>query len=650
MPDNAGDPMASDPGSTVTLMTSTAAESTTLRAFRYCLDHTPAQAGELARSAGAARWAFNHALAQKVAAHEQWRAQVTRLVDTGVDEPLARRQVKIPTPAKPAIQKAWNATKGDSRLEAEGRCPWWHEVSTYCFQSAFADADTAWRNWLDSLAGRRGGRRIGYPRFKKRGRARDSFRIHHDVTRPTIRLTSYRRLLVPRLGEIRIHGTAKPLARLVGRGQAVVQSVTISRAGHRWYASILCKVTTPVAQATRAQKARGTVGVDVGVHTLAALSTGEHIPNPRYVDRAGRRLRKAQRALARTQKGSRRRGKAISRVGRLHHETATRRSTTLHNLTKTLAAGWATVAVEDLNVAGMTRSARAGPSTSPAATSRPKPASTGASSTRHSPRSAANSFTKPPGTAPLSSWPTGGRPPARPARPAAGETQACRCPSARSPARAAAAALIATSMPRSTSPQQPPTPRPGMPPSPPVRGRRETLVEGMSDLLPARVAGSPRRSEKTPSRCHPSGAIRWRPTHTRRIRQRHDPARSRRSARVRPAHTWDDPVPSSSRPAHTWDDPVPSSSRPAHTWDDPCFFSGLWSPARPAQAAANRAHVHGRPARVGRPNSPTGRSSPSTSSGQTHRIRRAHRLLSRNGQAMPPSLTEAGPTDRGAHT
>ncbi|MFD9061843.1 RNA-guided endonuclease InsQ/TnpB family protein [Kitasatospora purpeofusca] len=73
---------------------------------------------------------------------------------------------------------------------------------------------------------------------------------------------------------------------------------------------------------------------------------------------AAKRLAKAQRALARTVKGSGRREKAKRRVGRLHHEVVLRRASGIHRLTKQLATGFAVVAVEDLNVAGMTASAR----------------------------------------------------------------------------------------------------------------------------------------------------------------------------------------------------------------------------------------------------------------------------------------------------
>ncbi|MFI1184144.1 helix-turn-helix domain-containing protein [Streptomyces sp. NPDC020799] len=156
-----------------------------LRAFRFTLDPTSAQVAALARHAGAARWAFNHALGMKMAAHRQWRYEVELLVATGVSEEQARKEVRAPVPTKPVIQKHLNRIKGDSRTEElpEGfhgparPCPWWHDVNTHAFQSAFIDADTAWQNWLRSLRGRRAGRRVGYPRFKKKGRARDSFSI-----------------------------------------------------------------------------------------------------------------------------------------------------------------------------------------------------------------------------------------------------------------------------------------------------------------------------------------------------------------------------------------------------------------------------------------------------------------------------------------
>ncbi|MFF3967881.1 RNA-guided endonuclease TnpB family protein [Streptomyces griseorubiginosus] len=346
-----------------------------LRAFKFALDPTSAQLGAFTRHTGAARWAFNHALGMKVAAHQQWQCAVQALVDQGVPEAEARKQVRVPTPTKPVIQKNLNQIKGDSRLDGipagvygpERPCPWWHEVNTHAFQSAFIDADRAWKNWRDSLRGTRAGRRVGYPKFKKKGRAQESFRLHHDVKSPTIRLKGYRRLLLPRIGSVRLHDSAKRMGRLISRGEAVVQSVTVSHTGHRWYASVLCKITTErTERPTRRQQERGRIGVDLGVKHLAVLSqplepdddTTAFVTNPRHVWKAEQRLAKAQRALSRTQKGSARRAKARRRVARLHHEVAVRRSTVLHAMTKQLTTRFAEIAIEDLNVAGMTRTAR----------------------------------------------------------------------------------------------------------------------------------------------------------------------------------------------------------------------------------------------------------------------------------------------------
>lgn len=341
---------------TATAQPSTDAPVARLRAVRFTLDPTTAQIADLARHAGAARWAYNHALAAKLAAWRQRNEQINVLVEQGT--PLAdARKAAITVPTKPTVQKAWNQSKGDDRTDTEGTCGWWHQVSTYTFQSAFADADTAWKNWWDSLTGKRAGRPLERPRFKAKHRSRDSFRIHHDVKKPTIRPDGYRRIIVPRLGSIRIHDTAKPLCRALNRG-AVIQSVTISRGGHRWYASVLIKDPTPALSTSRRQRAAGTIGVDLGVTALAALSTGEIIANPRHLRNGRKRLLTAQRALSRAQRGSNRRRRAAAVLGRRHHEIAERRATTLHALTKRLATGWATVAIEDLNVAGMTASAR----------------------------------------------------------------------------------------------------------------------------------------------------------------------------------------------------------------------------------------------------------------------------------------------------
>ncbi|MFF9981241.1 RNA-guided endonuclease TnpB family protein [Streptomyces erythrochromogenes] len=303
------------------------------------------------------------------------------------------------TPTATDTSALWRLER--DRPREEGGSPWWTEVNVYCFTSGFDRAQVAWKYWQDSLAGRRAGRPNGYPRFKKKGRAADSFALFHDVKRPIIRLDGCRRLVMPGLGSIRIHDSGKRLARLVERGQAVIQSVTVTRGGHRWYASVLAKVQqqvpvlwehvaddgtrVPYLTRTQAEKAAenggrieqighptarqlegGLVGVDLGSRYLAALSSpldpadpaSVLVQHPRLLADSLARLAKAQRTLSRTQPGSRRRVKAATRVARVHHQITVRRASFLHGLAKKLATRFTHVAIEDLNLAALTASAK----------------------------------------------------------------------------------------------------------------------------------------------------------------------------------------------------------------------------------------------------------------------------------------------------
>ncbi|MFL0579494.1 RNA-guided endonuclease InsQ/TnpB family protein [Dietzia sp. 179-F 9C3 NHS] len=338
-----------------------------LRAYRFCLDPAEAQRQALARYAGAARWGFNQRLGVLVDGHRRYLQEVAwTTYSDDVDEAGARALVKarggVDTPSLAAQSRELTALIADHRdraasdPEAEGA--WLHTINRHAIMAGMRNADRAWSNWQSSHRGERAGARVGYPRFKKKGRARDTFSLFHDVKRPGIRLATYRRLRLPNIGEIRLHDSGKRLGRAIARGDALIQSVTVSRSGHRWYASVLVKQQQPEPGPTRRQRAAGTVGVDLGVKATAALSTGELVPNPRVKRQVAARIAKTNRALARSKKGSNRRRRLVARLGRLHHLEALERARHTHALTKRLATGWADVAVEDLHVAGMVRSAR----------------------------------------------------------------------------------------------------------------------------------------------------------------------------------------------------------------------------------------------------------------------------------------------------
>ncbi|MEU5307015.1 RNA-guided endonuclease TnpB family protein [Streptomyces noursei] len=269
-------------------------------------------------------------------------------------------------PASFDIQALWRETR--DRPREEGGSPWWRDgINIYAFQSGFERCDTAWKNWIDSCTGKRKGAPVGAPRFKCKGKAADSFTLFHDTNSPSIKLDGYRRLSIPAIGTIRLHQTAKRLGRLVNRGHAVITSVTLTRGGHRWYASVLAHVEQDIPERpTRRQRATDLIAVDLGSQPLVKLSapiiptdpSSSEIRNPKHLTAGEHQLRRAQQALSRCAKHSKNRAKAQQRLAKLHHQVATRRQSSLHSVSKLLATGSAYLAIENLDLRALTSSAR----------------------------------------------------------------------------------------------------------------------------------------------------------------------------------------------------------------------------------------------------------------------------------------------------
>lgn len=213
-------------------------------------------------------------------------------------------------------------------------------------------------NLAAALGNRRGGR-ARMPRFKSK-RARLSCRF----TTGAFGLGGDRRhVRLPRVGEIRTHESTRKLARRVEAGTARIVSATLSFQRGRWHVSF--SVELPDCEVAE-RGGQPVAGVDLGITTLATLSTGEKIANPCHLDKAQRELRRAQRVTARRRGPDRRTGqvpsnrwkKAQARVSRLHTLVGNQRRDGLHNLTTRLVGEFDTIVVEDLHVAGMVRNRR----------------------------------------------------------------------------------------------------------------------------------------------------------------------------------------------------------------------------------------------------------------------------------------------------
>ncbi len=230
--------------------------------------------------------------------------------------------------------------------------PWWAGCSKEAFSAGLDRLARALKSFSDAKNGKRKGRRVGFPRFKKRGKARDSFRYTTGVYGPA----GDRRVKLPRIGRVRVHEPMGALTSRLADGRARLLGATVSRTARRWFVSFTVEVDREIPDTpSRRQRTGGAVGVDLGVKHLAVLSTGETIPNPRHLATSLRRLRTASRAYTRSKPGSVGRHKRAARLARIHARVAAQRRDGLHTLTTRLAKTHDVIVVEDLHVAGMAR-------------------------------------------------------------------------------------------------------------------------------------------------------------------------------------------------------------------------------------------------------------------------------------------------------
>ena len=99
--------------------------------------------------------------------------------------------------------------------------------------------------------------------------------------------------------------------------------------------------------------ASDTIGVDLGVLSLATLSDGTIVPGPKALRQGLRRLRRLSRSHSRKRRGSRNRARAARRLARHQARIAALRRDHLHKLTTQLAKTHGRIVVEDLNVRGL---------------------------------------------------------------------------------------------------------------------------------------------------------------------------------------------------------------------------------------------------------------------------------------------------------
>ncbi len=275
--------------------------------YGYRLYPEPARREAPARASGCARVVFSDALAAREAAHEAGEPYIT---DAAVSARPAKAR-SAPERARPG------------------------EVSPVVLQQALADLNAAYRNFFNPVSGKRKGPEAAPPRFRSR-----------KDRRQAVRFTASARFKVPDNGKLRLPKVGDVPVRWSRELPAAPTPVTVIRdAAGRFFASFAVEAgEKPLPESDRE------CGIDLGPGHFAVMDDGTKIAAPRFLRRAEKKLKRAQRDLSRKQAGSGNRDKARVKVARAHAHAADARRDFHHKLSATVIRENQAVTAEDLPV------------------------------------------------------------------------------------------------------------------------------------------------------------------------------------------------------------------------------------------------------------------------------------------------------------
>lgn len=276
------------------------------KTFHYRLYPTKAQQTAMQKALDACRWVYNETLATRKNAWEQEQRSVS-LYDTIKMLPDWKRE-------QPFLRDAYSQS----------------------LQDACTRVDLAFQAFFRRV---KAGQTPGYPRFRGSNRY-DSF----AYPQTGFKLLDNGRLRLSKIGGVNIV-LHRPI-------EGKVKCLTVRRNNlGNWYACFSCEVEPqPLPPSPKV------IGVDVGLTHFATLSTGKHIPNPRFFRKDERALAKAQRQLSKCTKGTPEYRKYKRVVQHIHQRIANRRKNFAHKLSRRLVNEFQIIAFEDLDIQQMQNS------------------------------------------------------------------------------------------------------------------------------------------------------------------------------------------------------------------------------------------------------------------------------------------------------
>ena len=319
-----------------------------VRAYKFALKPTASQEKKLRQHTGGARFVYNYLISQ-------WRDDIhTRAEEKERGVPESELTPFVFKLSAYDMINYWNRTKREC-------APWWPEVSKEIGNDAARRAYDSIENWLDSKSGKRKGKRVGFPRFHKRGR-HESCSFSTGVLRVNPDRHS---VTLPRIGTIKTYENTRGLQRKIAKGTARIIRATISRGFNYWHVSFTVYEKKHIPETHR--NPESVVGIDMGVgnHVIVAANPhGDEVMRrglPTTISDHDKRIRHLQRKMSRKYgpdkrmktAPSNRWTRANNQIRKYHNTMSNIRHDFAAKAAHELARDYATVVIEDLNVRAM---------------------------------------------------------------------------------------------------------------------------------------------------------------------------------------------------------------------------------------------------------------------------------------------------------
>lgn len=270
------------------------------RAYKYRIYPNQGQQDQLSRQFGSCRFVYNYFLRQRIDHYASTGKGLTY-------HKTAQMLVK---------------------LKNQPEYVWLKEAHSQTLQQSLIDLDKAYNNFFN--------KRADFPKFKKK-HGKQSCRFPQGIKVDP----DSKKLYVPKIGWVKVV-LHRPI-------EGEMKNLTISKTkSGKYFASI--QVEQEIDEPTYSGYQ---IGIDLGLKDFIVTSDGQQVPNPKHLRKSERKLKRLQRRLSRTKKGSNGREKARLKVARQHEKIANQRADFLHKLSRKLVEDNQLIAIEDLNVKGM---------------------------------------------------------------------------------------------------------------------------------------------------------------------------------------------------------------------------------------------------------------------------------------------------------